>query len=158
MIILYDDTLTSINHSELVMLTQELGIELQSRRCHVNNNSVDLKEIGYLSDILKTKVLLVTDKAIKSDEMVTGLSAYNGLVDGINGNVGMVSINSQNLEKWAYISLHEILHLKGAKHCNGEGCVMAFHLCGGHFKYCLECQSRCNPLHVCSQCRGAVND
>jgi hypothetical protein len=157
MLILYDDALPQLNPYELNSKMDELGIKHNSRKCHVNQNAISLSKLNPLKSLVYDKILLITCKTIESNEMMTSLATYNGLVEAIGGDLGMVTINDNNSKKWVSLCLHEILHLHGVPHCETNGCIMSFKLCHGTFRYCLDCSVPCYTLDVCDVCRGDIN-
>jgi hypothetical protein len=157
MLVLYDDGLPSLNYNELRTRALDYGIVLNSRKCHVNKKTVDTNDLALLNRKVSTKILLVTSKTINPNQLLGNLATYDGIVDAIGGNIGIVSISQYNLTRWSDICLHEILHLNGVQHCETKGCIMSFRLCQSTFKYCLGCLNPCSQMHICTKCKGDIN-
>jgi hypothetical protein len=157
MIVLYDEILSYVDYNKFKEKLDEYGIYSTSRSCHVNAKNVAIKNLKTISEEINQKILLITMKKIVSDEIITKFACYNGIVNEINGNVGIVSLNQQNLKSWSELALHETLHLHGISHCETHGCIMCFCICNGTFRYCLNCSNPCIQIHICDKCRDDIN-
>lgn len=123
-----------------------------------------IKEECNIEDILKwvnkkinDKILILSDKNIVgSQSSCESMVKYKGFSNEIGGNVAFVRFNRENPNESILISLHEALHLHGLRHCHTPGCIMSFKLCKLELKYCLLCKEKCNKLHLCNNCTGAL--
>jgi len=154
MLVLYDEVLQYLDYSKFIAKLESYGIRSTSQLCHVNSKDVSVKNLKMVS---KEKLLLITANKINSDAIISKIACYNGIVSEINGNIGIVSLNKQNIQFWSELALHEALHLHGVHHCETHGCLMYFGICNGGFRYCLNCTKSCTPIHVCKVCKGVIN-
>lgn len=157
MLVLFDEALPGICHNDLVEMVLDIGIGVTCYYCKVNREAIDMNELSKWNYLTRDKVLLITDKPIINQSKAGVQVSYNGMVDAIGGKLAIVTVNTQSVRQWAYLALHEILHLYGLKHCERKKCIMAFRICNCELKYCIKCENPCGQISICDICRRKLN-
>lgn len=126
---------------------EKYGIETSFREFSFNREKISLSELSkWVQGKIDTKALLLTERNIKGRKLGLQLK-FHGLTNELNGNIGVVKVNSFNSKYLATVCLHESLHLIGLPHCKNEECLMS-----------LQYRNLQDTTTLCNSCRRWLNE